>query len=88
MVDNNVAGKKTSPNAIDILTWKMNNDQQYGERIITDYDYAKTEFSKSGIEIDKESHSQLKEAFAMLNNATNNIFRSQIKPNLTVIFAT
>ena len=77
---------KTSPTPMDILTWKMNQSPEYAQKIIDDFDYAKREFANAGIEIDKDSHSQFKNAFEMLKNATSSLFKSPKKPKLTVIF--
>lgn len=78
--------KEPSPTSLDIFTWKMNQNREYARKIISDYDYAKKEFSNAGVEIDKETHEQLKKGFEMLSQATSKLFKSvTMKPNIEMI---
>jgi hypothetical protein len=75
---------EASPSGKDILTWKMNESAEYAEKIINDFDFAKKEFSRAGIEISSESHEEFKRAFRALSESTKNLFAGN--PNLRVIY--
>lgn len=79
---------KGSPRPEDIVTWKMNQDPQYADKIVNDLEFAKSEFSAVGLTIDPKAHEELRKANKLLQDATANLIHNvKLKPNLVIIYA-
>jgi hypothetical protein len=59
-----------NPKPEDILTWKMNNSDEYQKRILNDYEFAQQELGNAGIKIDQQSHEKFSKAFSNLIEAS------------------
>lgn len=58
--------KSPTPSPIDILTWKINNNDQFAEKVINDFDFAKKEFSEAGVEITPQIHADFRKGFELM----------------------
>jgi hypothetical protein len=71
----------------DVIMWRFSEDREYQKRIISELEFARKEFLKAGINIDKETHEKLKAAVKMLEESTSSLFGTKVRNNVTMIAA-
>ena len=67
--------KNPNPSPEDIFTWKMNNSDEYQTRFMTDFEFAKVELDRTGIQIDEQSYKEFTTAFSTLSKLGGKIFQ-------------
>jgi len=54
---------------LDSIAKNIATNKEYAKKLFTTYEFAKSEFKKAGVDLDQETHKQMKDGFEMISNA-------------------
>jgi hypothetical protein len=71
----------TKPNTVakDILMWRISEDGEFHQRILSDYEFAKQQFDNAGVDLSPEKHKDLTTAFSQLEKVSKDLFDPRTK---------
>jgi hypothetical protein len=66
--------KYTSKTTPEEIAKKMGSDKEYTSKIIYNYDYAKDEFKKAGVDLDQTTHQKMAHGYQVLEQSAKKVF--------------
>jgi hypothetical protein len=72
---------ETKPNTVakDILMWKISEDAEFHQKILSDYEFARQQFDDAGVDLSPEKHKDLTAAFSQLEKISKDLFDPRTK---------
>jgi hypothetical protein len=64
---------------LDQITSRMRTDKEYANRMVKDYNFAKSEFAKANVVLDQDSHRKIADGINALRNAFGQLHQTGLE---------